>query len=213
MPNPFISLDHCWTAAPDPRSYAARDLLDLLVDFSQREGDFPWAIAFHPYPQDIFNPRTWEDSQAIFDFKTPYVTFRNIEVLDAWCRQPRVAFRGKEPREIRSLASRGSIPATTAKARFADQAAGLAYAWKKIEPLTAITAFQYHLWADERSEGGLRLGLRKFAHDPQDPLGKKPAWRLYQAIGTDAWGEASRFAMPIIGITEWSEIQHHDAIP
>jgi len=28
------------------------------------------------------------------------VTFKNIEVLDAWVRQPRVAFRGREPREI-----------------------------------------------------------------------------------------------------------------
>ena len=54
-----------------------------------------------------------------------------------------------------------------------EQAAGLAYAWKKIHPLKTITAFQYHVWADNRGKGGLRLGLRKFSDDPQDPFGKK----------------------------------------
>ena len=34
---PFISLDHCWTKIPDVRSYAARDLLNLWVDFSHED--------------------------------------------------------------------------------------------------------------------------------------------------------------------------------
>ena len=81
----------------------------------------------------------------------------------------------------------------------------MAYAWKKIKPLKKITAFQYHLWADNRGEGGLRLG-RKFADDPQDPLGKKPSWDVYRALGTDQEDAATAFAKPIIGIKEWSEI-------
>jgi hypothetical protein len=204
---PLVSLEHDWTAHPDPRSYAGREMLERLVDFSRKEGDFPWGIAFHPYAQDLFNPRTWEDAEATFNFATPYITFRNIEVLDAWALQPRVAFRGHEPREIQ-FTEQGLNSQDYSEKALTDQAAGLAYAWKKIEPLKTVTAFQYHLWADDRSEGGLRLGLCKFADDPQDPHGRKPSWHLYQAIGTDGWEEAARFALPIIGIKDWNEVHH-----
>ena len=204
---PLISLDHSWTAVPDPRSYAGRDLLDLLVRFSRVEGDYPWGVAFHPYAQDLLNPRTWEDSQAVFNLKTPYITFKNLEVLDAWARQPEVCFRGKEPREIQLTEQGINSPDYSAKS-LNEQAAGLAYAWKKIEPLKTITAFQYHLWADDPSEEGLRLGLRKFASDLKDPLGKKPAWYLFRSIGTLDWDKASAFALPILGIKSWKEVPY-----
>ena len=68
--------------------------------------------------------------------------------------------------------------------------------------LKTITAFQYHIWADNRGEGGLRLGLRKFGDDPQVPFGKKPSWDVYQAAGTDQWERATAFAKPIIGIKD-----------
>ena len=97
---PLISLDHYWSKNADARGYPARELLDQLVNFGQKEGDFEWGIAFHPYAQDLFNPRTWEDREVTFDFNTPLITFKNIEVLDAWVRQPRVCFRGQEPRKI-----------------------------------------------------------------------------------------------------------------
>ena len=204
---PLISLDHSWTAMPDPRSYPARDLLELLVKFSRVEGDYDWGIAFHPYAQDLVNPRTWQDSEAVFNFKTPYITFKNLEVLDAWARQPTVAFHGKAPREIQLTEQGLNSPDYSGKS-LNEQAAGLAYAWKKIEPLKTITAFQYHLWADEPSEGGLRLGLRKFASDPKDPLGKKPAWYLFQSIGAANWDRASAFALPILGIYHWKEVPY-----
>ena len=207
----FISLDHCWTHVGDPRAYAARELLDRLVDFSHQDGDFDWGVAFHPYPQDITNPRTWEDNEARFAFDTPFLTFRNLEVLDAWGEQPGVKYLGREPREIQ-LTEQGLNSRDYGDKALDDQAAGLAYAWKKIESLKNVTAFQYHLWSDDRGEGGLCLGLRKFADDRKDPHGKKPSWTLYQAIGTDAWDRASAFAKPIIGIQDWTEILHRDAI-
>ncbi len=42
------------------------------------------------------------------------------------------------------------------------QAAGVAYAWKKINGLPGIDGIQWHNWFDHPDEGGARLGLRKF---------------------------------------------------
>jgi hypothetical protein len=155
----------------------------------------------------LFNPRTWEDKEITFDFNTPLITFKNIEVLDAWARQPRFCFHGTEPREIQ-LTEQGLNSRDYSEGALRDQAAGLAYAWKKIKPLKAVTAFQYHLWADNRGEGGLRLGLRKFSDDREDPLGKKPSWQVYQALGTGREDAATAFAKPLIDIKDWSAVAH-----
>ncbi|MCB1132256.1 MAG: hypothetical protein KDN05_14090 [Verrucomicrobiae bacterium] len=202
---PLISLEHCWGRRADVRGYAGRDLMEHLVSFSHREGDFPWAIAHHPYPQDIFNPRTWEDSQASFDFATPYLTYRNIEVLDAWARQERVRYRGR-PREIQ-LTEQGLNSPDYSEKSLRDQAAGMAYAWEKIATLDTVTAFQYHLWADDRGEGGLRLGLRKFGDDQQDPHGIKPIWHLYRALGTEGFAAAAQPYLEVVGVGGWDEVR------
>lgn len=207
---PLISLEHCWTRKTDPRAYAAKELLEHLAAFSRKDGDFPWGIAFHPYPQDINNPRCWEDPEATFDLNTPFLTYKNLEVLDAWARQPSVLYQG-QPREIQLTEQGVNSPDYRGKT-LAEQAAGLAYAWRKLEALDTITAFQYHLWADDRGEGGLRLGLRKFSDDPEDPLGIKPAWRLYQAIGTEREEEVFRTAKDLIGIRDWSEVRYRGTI-
>jgi hypothetical protein len=110
-------------------------------------------------------------------------------------------------RSTRNSVERGGLDSRDySEKALAEQAAGVAYAWAKIAPLKSITAFQYHIWADNRGEGGLRLGLRKFGDDPQDPLGKKPAWDVYQAAGTDQWERSTAFAKLIIGIKDWREV-------
>jgi hypothetical protein len=203
---PLISLDHDWTKEGDPRGYKGPELLDLLVNFSKKEGDFEWGIALHPYPQDINNPRTWEDSQATYSFDTKYLTYKNIEVIDDWARKPEVAFRGKF-REVQ-LTEQGLNSPDYSDKWLNDQAAGMVYVWKKIERLQTITAFQYHLWADAYEEGGLKLGLRKYYNAPGDPYGKKPIWNVYQAIETPEWENVSNSYKSTLGITNWDEIYY-----
>jgi hypothetical protein len=178
----LISLDHDWNVTGDMRGYKGRELLELLVAFSNREGNFEWGIAQHPYPQDINNPRTWEDDRALPTDEPPYLTPKNLEVLDAWASRPHVLFRGK-PREIQFTEQGLNSPDYSEKS-LADQAAGLAYTWEKLEKLKNVTAYQYHLWADAYEEGGLKLGLRKYHDAAGDPHGKKPAWYLYRSLGT-----------------------------
>ena len=207
----YISLTHFWDQTEDKHFYLPHQMLDELVQFSHAEGDFDWSIAYHPYPESLFKPRTWEDKKVSFDLNTPCITFKNIEVLDAWTRQPQTWYRGQKPRSI-FLSEQGFNSEDYSPQSLADQAAALAYAWKKIEPLDSIEAMQYHNWIDNRGEGGLRIGLRKFPNEPGAPLGKKPIWSLYQKLGTPDEDEACEPYKRIVGISDWKQVQYKGQI-
>lgn len=207
---PFISLTHHWAERGEPRWYGSKRMLELLDAYAEAEGDFPWGLAYHPYPQDLFNPRTWEDQQAKFDFNTPKITPRNLEVLDAYMKQPDMLYRGKT-RPVH-LSENGFNSRDYSEKSLEDQAAGMAMAWKKIEALSTVEAWQYHNWIDNRGEGGLKIGLRKFPDEPSVPLGKKPIWHLYKALATPAEDEASKPFLKTIGLSSWSETIHRAPI-
>ena len=208
---PFLSLTHHW-AHPGPAGwYGSKRMIDLLARFGAVEGDFPWAVAHHPYPQDLRNPRTWEDHQATFDFETAKITPRNLEVLDAYMRREALRYRG-QVRPVH-LTENGFNSPDYSEASLADQAAGMAYAWKKIQRLDSIEVWHYHNWVDHRGEGSLRIGLRKFPDEPGDPLGKKPIWYLYRALGTPEEEEACRPWLARMGMRSWEEIHHPGPIP
>lgn len=203
---PFITLTHHWAEAGNPRWYGSKNMTDLLVRFCQIEGDFPWAMAYHPYPQNLFNPRTWEDDQATFSFDTRKITPKNLEVLDAYMKQPHLRYRG-EVRPVH-LSENGFNSKDYSGKQLEDQAAGMAMEWKKMQALSSIESWQYHNWIDNRQEGGLRIGLRKFPDEPGDPMGKKPIWHLYKALGTPDEDEACAPYLQTIGIESWEEVIH-----
>ncbi|MCW1884519.1 DUF5722 domain-containing protein [Luteolibacter flavescens] len=206
----FISLTHHWAEKGEPKWYGSKQLLELLVKFTRAEGDFPWALAYHPYPQDLFKPRTWEDEQATFSFATAKITPKNLEVLDAWMKQPAMLHRGK----VRPVhcSENGFNSKDYSEKELSDQAAGMALAWKKIQALSSIEAWQYHNWIDNRHEGGLRIGLRKFPDEPGDPHGKKPIWHLYRALAAPEEDKASAPYLPVIGISTWEEAMHREPV-
>jgi len=203
----FISLTHFWNWTNNPHFYHSKELLEQLLQFSKAEGDFEWAIAQHPYPESLREPKTWLDEKVSFDFDTQLITFKNTEVLDAWVRQPEVLFKGETKRLV-YLSENGTNSPTYSEQDLKEQAAGMAYAMKKIKYLEGIDAFQYHNWQDNRQEGGLRIGLRRFPDDAEDPGGIKPVWKVYQAFGTDQEDEVYDQYKEIIGIESWDEIRH-----
>ena len=176
----FISLTHYWTHTVDPRFYLPKEMLEDLDIFSTVEGDFNWGVAYHPYPEGLPNPRTWEDKEVSYSLDTPLITPKNIEVLNAWAHQPANLYKGGI-RDIFLTEQGFNAPGNT-QAGMTDQAAGMAYTWKKIEGLDAIQAFNYHSWLDSKNERAL-FGLRKGDTDP-DPLGKKIIWDVYRQLGT-----------------------------
>lgn len=207
---PFISLTHHWAKPGEPGFYGSKRLLELLVASCRAEGDFNWALAYHPYPQDLFNPRTWEDSQATFSFQTDKITPRNIEVLDAYMKRPALLYQGK-PRPVH-LSENGFNSKDYTPLRLEEQAAGMAYVWKKIRNLSTIRVWHYHNWVDHREEGGLRIGLRKFPDDHDDPLGRKPIWHLYQALGGAREGEFADPYLKTLGASSWDKVSSPEAI-
>lgn len=202
---PFLSLTHHWAEAGPKNWYGSKAMIDLLGRFSNAEGDFAWAVAHHPYPQDLRNPRTWEDHQATFAFDTKKITPHNIEVLDAYMRQPHLLDRGAV-RPVH-LSENGFNSRDYTDKELTDQAAGMAYAWNKIRKLDAIEVWHYHNWIDNRHEGGLRIGLRKFADEPGDPFGKKPIWHLYRALGTPEEDRAASRYLETIGWPSWDAVR------
>ena len=206
----FISLTHHWADKGDARWYGSKRMIALLAMNTAAEGDFPWALAYHPYPQDLFNPRAWEDGQATYNFDTGKITPKNLEVLDAYMKRPQLLYRGKV-RPVH-LSENGFNSKDYSGKELADQAAGMAMAWKKIGKLSSIESWQYHNWIDNRHEGGLKIGLRKFPDDPGDPLGKKPVWHLYKALGTAEEDAAAKLYLEVIGIRGWNEIIHQESV-
>ncbi|MEO5916531.1 MAG: DUF5722 domain-containing protein [Luteolibacter sp.] len=207
---PFISLTHHWAYHGSEHWYGSKTLIDLLGNFTSAEGDFPWAMAYHPYPQDLFNPRTWENEQATFSFETQKITPKNLEVLDAYMKQPALLYRGKV-RPVH-LSENGFNSKDYSPKELEDQAAGMALAWKKMAALSSIESWQYHNWIDNRGEGGLKIGLRKFPDEPGAPLGRKPIWFLYQALGTANEDAVAAPYLKTIGISSWAEVVHREAI-
>ncbi len=201
----LISLTHHWADPGKKEWYGSKRLLDLLVRFGEAEGDFPWGVAYHPYPQSLLNPRTWEDDQATHSPDTAKITPKNLEVLDVFMKQPRLLHHGNV-RPVH-LSENGFNSKDYSDAVLAEQAAGMAYAWKKLSGLSSIKAWEYHNWIDNRHEYGLRIGLRKFPDEPGDPHGKKPIWHLYQALGTDREDAACAPYLKTIGISSWDTIR------
>lgn len=207
----YISLTHYWTWTASHHYTPGREVLEHLLAFSRTEGDFDWGIAHHPYPESLRDPKTWLDRRATFTFNTPLITFKNIEVLDAWVRQPSQLFLGQQIRSVHLTEQGPNSPDYSPRA-LEEQAAAMAFLWQKIRRLDAIEGFQFHNWADNRREGGLRIGLRRFSDDTDSPLGPKPIWHVYRALDTSEEEKATAFALPLIGLKDWSEAPYRGPI-
>lgn len=202
----LCSYTHSWTSE-SAADYSSKKMLEGTINFSNAEGDFQWGIAYHPYPQDLTNPDTWNDSQATYSMYSPYVTFKNLEVINNWVLQSSSMYRGATKRTL-WLSENGTNSPTYSDNDLARQAAGAAWAFKKIGFLSGIDALQWHNWIDNRAEFGLCIGLRRYPDDSTDPLGKKPVWYVYQSWGTDNESSAFDKYLSVMGLSSWRGIIH-----
>lgn len=207
----FVTLTHYWAWTSHPRFYPSKDLMEILIQYTNAEGDFEWAMAHHPYPESLFEPKTWLDKKIDFTFNSPLITFANLEVINAWIKLPEVLYKGKTKRTL-WLSENGTNSKTYSEQDLKEQAAGFAYTWKKMKILDAIDGFQWHNWFDSRGEGGLRIGLRRFPDDETDPGGAKPVWYVFKAADTENENAVFDQYKEMIGIKDWSKVQYKGEI-
>ncbi len=189
----FISLTHHWNNPNEPswKSYSNRDLLNRLAESSRTEGDFAWGVAYHPYPQNLRSPETWNDTQVTHEFDTPLITPKNINVLDRWMQRAEMRDSEGNVRGV-LLSEQGFNSPDYSNESQRLQAAAYVYMWRKLRELDTVEAFHNHRWVDHPREGGLLLGLRKLPEGSSRYGDKKIAWDVYKALGTPSETETVR---------------------
>lgn len=199
------SYTHNWTNADG--EYKPKEMLEKTVEYSNAEGDFRWGVAYHPYAQDLTRPEFWNnDTQSTWSMDTKYITFKNLEVINKWIYQKENLYNGKK--RILFLSEQGTNSPSYSSSDLAKQAAGGAWAWKKVAKLDGIDAIQWHNWADNKAEFGLRIGLRAFDADGFKGLDPKPVWYVWKAGGTPEEDEVFAPYLSVIGISDWDSIMH-----
>ncbi len=205
----YISLDHLWniTFRDEPgRYYRGREVVEVMNRLSKAGGDFPWHIAYHPYPEDLTKPATWNDTTAIDSVETPRITFKNLHILRQYLAQERLHYAGAARRVILSEQGFHTPDLSVESQRL--QAAAYAYAYYKVLFDEWIDAFILHRHVDSKTEFGLRLGLWSWGEASDEssaPGQKKYIYDVFRRIDTADALAVTAFALPIIGITSWSE--------
>ncbi len=205
----YLSLEHHWNIRYDRKSehtsFAGREFVDYFARRAREGGDFDWHLAFHPYPENLFEPRFWNDKSASNNvLTTPRITFKNIELLPAYLRRPELLYQGQPRRIILSEQGFHTPKGTNGEAI---QAAAYCYAYKKIEALDGIDAFILHRHVDNKGEGGLMLGLRSLTPNATEARPKKKIYDCFRAADTPEWKSSFEFALPLIGLKSWAEVK------
>lgn len=204
----YVSLDHHWalSASEDTRKgFSAVEALEGLNTIAKRGGDFPWNVAFHPYPENLLDPQFWKDQSAPLRFDAPRVTFHNLEVLPAFLNQERFLMGGKARRI--ALTEQGFHCPKEPEGELL-QAAAYALAWKKVQALPAVESFLYHRHVDHPHEHGLLCGIREHDGSP-NVLGigrKRKIWEVVQGAGTPQEDAVFAFALPVLGRADWTNV-------
>lgn len=204
----YVSLEHHWSirypAGDESQAFPGKDFLEHLAKLSQtdKRGDFPWNIAYHPYPENLFDPRFWIDETAVDSPDSPRITFKNLQVLTEFLKRPEMLYDG-HPRRV--ILSEQGFHAPDGHEGEQLQAAAYCYAYRKVAATDGIDAFIYHRHLDHPDEGGLRLGLRTRNPADHSPGEKRKIYKCFRAADTPQWREAFEFALPIVGLESWPE--------
>jgi len=205
----YLSLEHHWNirypGGDEKQAFPARSFVEAFARKVRREGDFDWHLAFHPYPENLFEPKTWLDKSATNSFDTPRITFKNLDVLPQFMAQPEYLHHG-QPRRI--ILSEQGFHSRDTKESEMEQAAAFCYAYQRIKFLPTVDSFIYHRHVDHAHEGGLNLGLwTRQTNSVATPWYRKKIYQVFKAADTPGWEKEFEFALPVIGITNWTQLQ------
>jgi hypothetical protein len=202
----YVSLDHMWGIPyqEEPtRYYRGRDIIEKLALLSREGGDFDWAVAYHPYPENLARANFWDDQTALDSFDTPRITFKNLGVLSRYLDQPHLQYEGRRRRII--LSEQGFHSDETEESERI-QAAAYAYAYWIVERTPGIDSFILHAHVDNRDEFGLNLGLwrrDKESLSGNAPGSPKPIYAVFRDVDGPRREEIFRQARAVVGAEKW----------
>ena len=202
----YLSLTHHWTYphTDNPkRTYRGRDVMDKFHQLGVEQGDFDWSVAYHPYPEDLFDAEFWKDEKAWDSPDSYLITFKNIHVLPQYMSQTPLQFNG----QIRHIIlSEQGFHSDETEASEQTHAAAYALAYWKLKQLPEIEAFIYHAHVDHREEFDLSLGIRRrdkssdLANAPGEP---KPTWFVMRDIDGPKYDDIIQDSRDFIGEDYW----------
>ena len=183
-----------------------KDIIDLLCEYSQKEGNFIWNVAWNAFNADILKPEFWKETDPVNDFSTPIITMKNIEIL---CNYLNLEKKDYLPNgEIRKvmLSDQGYSSGDNSKENMELQAAAFVYAYLKAKYIPDITAFIYHGHVDNKEVGS--LGLWTNLPDTVNAPGeKKKIYDVFKYMDTNREPEKTEFVKVILGPEYANEIE------
>lgn len=208
----FVSSESRWCSVTEiPTAYSPKEILDGLIQLSHEEGDFDWGVAWHPYPENLFDPRPWRDPHATETLDTQFITLRNLHLLPEYLSAPQRMCRGKRRSVI--LSEQGFTSGDHSPFAQRLQAAAFAYGYYKSMLTDGIDGFNMNRHVDHADEGGLNLGLwTTMPGKASLPHKRKWFYDLFRTIDTPLGLENSQFALDVIGedlgkeLHSWADI-------
>lgn len=214
----YLSLANNWTVSCiDPTvtpntllDYSAYDFLTAFQTAMSAQGEpIEWSVAINPYASDLTASDFWNDTKAEASLQTPYMTMKNIEVLDELLSSAPYSVSGSR-RTI--LISEFGVSGQIDTDQEAVQAAAFAYAYYKACAMDGIDAIIWHRQVDRIGENELYFGLWSGDYSAiLAPKDKKQIYNVFRFIDTErinypTQADLTAFALPIIGAKSWEEL-------
>ena len=139
--------------------YRGKEVLEYLSEYSRKEGNFYWGIAYHPYSQNLMQADFWNDPGSTDDYETsPVVSFKNLNILRKFVEKPSNTYEGNFRKII--LSEQGFHSYKNNYLGELIQAFAYGKAYKIAMEIPEIESFIYHSHFDNSGEEfGLKLGL------------------------------------------------------
>lgn len=203
----YVPFDNWFAAKPGKDGdFINKEILDLLCEYSAKEGNFLWNVAFHAYNENRQLPECWNETSPADNYDTPIITMKNITVLCDYLNLEKKNYLPVgETRKV-MLSGQGFSSVDNSKANMDLQAASFVYAYIKAKYIPDISAFIYHAQVDNANEigsFGLWTNEDGTIHNPGI---KKRIYDVFKYMDTNREAEQVEFAKNIIGINDFTEI-------
>lgn len=213
----YVSVNGCYNTpvrdmSPDSTlDYSAKEFLTLFNSSIKQYGDLGWSLAAELYNADIQCMEFWREDKADMQQSTPFVTMKNISVLDSFLAEDDLLYNGQKRKITVSACAFSSGENTQAEQK--KQAAAYALAYYTCESIKGVEAFIYSSHVDSAKAVCKNSGLYT-AKD--DSLGmtdeKKEIYRVFESIDTDMSNSVTAPYTSILGVSSYTDIiNYHTA--